>query len=1091
MLFSLVLAAIFTLSISLIAIAQNENGEISGTVTDPKGANVPGATVTIRSTKTGFSRTATTNEDGFYIFVNVQPSTYEISVKATGFDEAKITREVSVGGKSEANLTLTIAGQQAVVNVTDTTAIGEVNTSDQSVSEVITSKQLEELPTISRNPYAFVSTLGNVSEADPSGRGAGVSINGQRSASTSILINGGENVDTFTATPGQSVPLDSVDEFRVVQGTFTAEFGRATGGVVNLVTKTGRNNFFGSGYIYNRNSDLSSAGFDANANNVGRQFFNRNDVGFSVGGPIVKNKLLFFNNTEWNIVRSNATLQAWVPTAASIAAANVNTRNFFSGYTLVGTPTGRTTTLAGTGTNSIRFQEVNYTVPSDTGAGSPVDGFQMVNRIDWKPTAKFDLYGVYSLEHNKNLVGSVSNSPYDGFSTGNTDYNQNFQISANYTISPSLFSSTRFTYNRLKNEQPLGAQPDGPTLYLKSSGNSIGGVPIAFPGYLPYSPGSAIPFGGPQNLYNISEELTYLVGGHSFKGGFQYYLIKDNRTFGAFQNSVQILGGNNTQGVDNFVNGVLLQFQGAINPNGRFPGQTLTLPVSQPSFSRNNTYNEFSFFFLDSWKALSKLTLNLGIRYEYYGPQRNSDRSLDSNFYFGSGSTIQERIRNGTVQIAQNSPVGELWQKDTNNWAPSIGFAYDLLGDGTTSIRGGYALRYERNFGNVTFNVIQNPPNYGVISITPADVGGPIAITRNNAGPLAGSSGSVVLPRVSLRHVREDIVNAFAHQWSFSFERRLNQTTTASATYSGTAGRDLYTVENINRSGSGITYLGSTTACPPLAATNRLNCLYTNINTRANNGYSNYSALNVALESSNLFKTGLTITSYYTFAKAKDNLSSTFSESGNNFNLGLLDPFNPSLDYGNADFDVRHRFITNFIWKIPSEKLTSNKVGKAILGGWSVSGIYRMQTGSPFTFYDCSFAVTVCYRLVPTSSVNFKSTGITALADANSFRFINLTGQAPFNIGSTVINENGPYPATMTARNAFRGPGSWNFDMALSRTFSFTERLKMVLRVDADNAFNHANYAVYGGETEINTADYVRVGKFGRRLIRIGARFQF
>jgi hypothetical protein len=1054
------------------------------------GAVVPNASVTIKSTSTGFSKTTTSNSDGSFVFVNVQPGRYEISIKGNGFADYKTTRDLSVAGNVVIDANLAVTGQQAVVDVIGS-SLTDINTSEQSVSGTVNSKQLSELPTITRNPYGFVATLPNVSEGDPSGRGVGVAINGQRSASTSVLLNGGENVDTFTAGIGQNVPLDSVQEFKVIQGTFTADFGRASGGVVNLVTKTGQNNFFGSGYIFNRNSRLSAAGFDANAQGTGREFFNRNQYGFSVGGPIIKEKLLFFNNTEWLKIRSTGNVQAWVPTAASIAAANVNTRNFFAGYNLIGRPTGQTTTLTGTGANAITFQRVTYDVPTNTGAGAPIDSLNTVSRVDFNPSSRLNIFGVISFEDTENPVGSNANSPYQGFNTGITNRNLNATIAGTYNFSSNIIGVTRFTYNNLKSDQPLGDQPAGPTLYLKSSGNSISGTNIAFPGYLPFSPGSAIPFGGPQWVNTIAQEMTFIKGDHIIKGGFQYYKIRDNRTFGAFQNSVQTLGSNNANAVDNFVNGTLFQFQGAINPNGRVPGQTITLPVTFPQFSRDNRYTEYSFYGMDSFKLFPGFTANIGLRYEYYGPQRSNDPSLDFNFYFGSGNSLQERIRNGRVQNASASAVGDLWQKDNNNFAPSVGFAYDVEGNGKSSLRGGYALRYERNFGNVTFNVIQNPTAYGVVSVTSADLGGaPINITRNNAGPLAGNVGSVTLPRVSLRHVREDIVNAYAHQWSVQYERQLGSNTLVSAGYSGTAGKSLYTLENINRVGSGVRYLGTTTSCAPLSTTDRLNCLYSNINTRGNNGYSDYHGITVSLRSGNFLNKGLTLASFYTYSQSKDNLSSTFSESGNNFNLGLLDPYNPSLDYGNSDFDIRNRWVTNFIYELPFGK-TLDGVAKTLVGGWSMSGIVNVQSGAPFTVYDCVNGITICTRVLRTNNFSNFSTGagVASTTAANSFNVLNLTG-----LSSSVIpgdSENGPFPANMTARNAFRGPGSWNVDLAASKTFAFTERYKMVLRIDANNVFNHANMAVYGGETDIFSTNFINAGKFGRRQIAVGARFQF
>ncbi len=1098
---ALILSLVFCLT--AIAFGQAETATISGTVVDPNSAVVPGATVTATSTKTGFSRTTTTDEDGHYVIPNVQPSNYEITVSSGNFQTFKVTRDVSVASDVTINATLSATAGQNIVDVVAGGAdIAEVNTTDQTVSEVIGVKQLENLPTITRDPYSFITTIGNVSEGDNGGRGVGVAINGQRSASTSILLNGGENVNTFTASVGQSVPLDSVQEFRVLSGTFTADFGRATGGVVNLITKSGQNRFFGSLYAFNRNSRFASAGFDANARAVAggpapRQFFNRNQFGGSLGGPIIKNKLLFFTNTELLRVRSTANRTALVPTAASIAAAAPATRAFFGGYTLAATPTGRTQSITATSGRVLTFDEVQYSVPFNTGAGTPVDGVQSANRIDWNVSDRVQIYGVYSLDRNTSPEGSNANSPYAGFSTGFTNDNTNIQVASTYSLTNNLVGVSRFTYNKLVEDQPLGAQPSGPTLYLRSSAVSLSGSRVAFPGYLPFSPGSAIPFGGPQKVYNFSQEFSYNFGANLIKAGFQYYKINDNRAFGAYQNAVETLGNSNAASAENFFNGTIQTFQAAVNPQGRFPGQTLTLPVGFPEFGRNNTYNEYAAYAMDSFKLFRGFTANVGLRYEFYGPQRNEDPNLDSNFYFGGDGTFSPaNVRTGTVQLAPNSPVGELWRADKNNFAPSVGFAYDIEGNGKSSLRAGYALRYERNFGNVTFNVIQNPPNYAVVSITSADIGGtPIPITLNNAGPLAGNVGSVTLPRVSLRAVDPNIVNAYAHQYSASFERRFGQLT-ASATFSGTTGKKLYSIANINRAGSGVALLGSNaTGCAGLAASDRLNCQYSAINYRGNGGYSSYQGITFSVESGNLFGSGLTMASRYTYSVSRDNLSSTFSETGTAFNLGFLDAYNPSLDYGFADFDTRHRFVTNFVYELPTGKLFSDGIGKTLFGGFTLSGIINAQSGNPFSVYDCVNGITTCTRLIPTGPISFTGSQGVGTGDPNVFQYIDLSNQSsiplPGSARDLYPGENGFLPENMTARNAFRGPGSWNVDLALAKRFAITERMNFQLRIDAQNVFNHANLFANVGEADISSSSFVTASKFGRRQIQFGARFTF
>jgi hypothetical protein len=1092
-----------------MALAQAETATISGTVVDPNNAVVPGATVTAVSTRTGLTRTTTTNQDGFYVLSNIQPSTYEITITSGNFQPYKVTRDVSVAADVTINATLSATTTATVDIQAGSSDIAEINTTDQTVSEVIGNKQLTELPSLSRDPYSFIETLGNVQTVESGGRGVGATINGQRSASTNVLLNGGENVDAFTATAGQRVPIDSVQEYRVTTGTFTAEFGRATGGVVNLITKSGQNRFFGTLYAYNRNSDFASAGFNANALAVRggpepRQFFNRNQFGGSLGGPIFKNKLFFFTNTELLRVRSTSNVTVLVPSAASIAAAAPATRAFFAGYTLAARPTGRQQQLAGTGGRVLVFDEVQYTTPADTGAGTPEDAVLSSNRIDWNVSDRVSVYGIYSLDRGTAFEGSVASSPYAGFSTGQTVDNTNIQVASTYSLTSNLVGVSRYTFNKLDRSQPLGEQPAGPTLYLRTSAQRISQTLIALPGYLPFNPGSAIPFGGPQRFHQFAQEFNFNVGNHLLKFGGQYFKIYDNRVFGAYQNSVQTLSlSTNAQAVDNFFDGVIAQFQGAGNPQGRFPGQTLTLPVSSPDFGRRNRYTEFNLYAQDSFKLFPGFTANIGLRYEFFGPQRNEDPNLDSNFYFGGDeSVVPANIRSGRVQIAPNSPAGDLWKADKNNFAPSVGFAYDIEGNGKSSLRAGYALRYERNFGNVTFNVIQNPPNYAVVSITPADIGGtPIAITRNNAGPLAGNVGSVTLPRVSLRAVDPNIVNAYAHQYSASYERRFGQVT-ASAVFSGTSGRKLYSIANINRLGSGTTYLGSTASCPGLATSvDRLNGCYGDINFRGNGGRSDYQSITFSLESGNLFGAGLTMASRYTYSVAKDNLSSTFSESGNQFNLGFLDPFNPQLDYGFADSDVRHRFVTNFVWELPTNRFFTDGLAKAIFGDFTLSGIAIVQSGTPFSVYDCSDAIHVCKYLITNGSpLNFKGKVGADTGNANEFGYLDLRGQTGVNLGAIRANNGGPFPETMTKRNAFRGPGFWDVNLALGKRFFLTERANLQFKVEAYNVFNHANPVINGFGAGVDASGFdptdpsstvVTVSKFGRRQLQFAARFTF
>src|SRR5262245_31376646 len=260
----LLLAASLSALVTLTAQAQTETGQISGKVTDQNGALVSNASVTIKSASTGATRSATTGAEGFFVVTNLQPGIYDVIVKATGFSDKISQVNVTVGAKVSIDVSLAVTAIAAgVVDVVASSGV-EVNNTHQELSSVVSGKQITELPTLTRNPYDLVVISGNGAQ-DPNGatmgRGVNVSINGQRSASTNILLDGADNNNVFTASVGQSVPLDSVQEFRVITSNFSAEYGRASGGIVNVETKSGANKFHDAAYDFTRVASLASYGF--------------------------------------------------------------------------------------------------------------------------------------------------------------------------------------------------------------------------------------------------------------------------------------------------------------------------------------------------------------------------------------------------------------------------------------------------------------------------------------------------------------------------------------------------------------------------------------------------------------------------------------------------------------------------------------------------------------------------------------------------------------------------------------------------------------------------------------------------------------
>lgn len=1088
------------LSLSLLW-AQSETGQVSGVVTDPSGAVVANAKVLLKQQGTETTRESRTNADGRYIFPNVNPAGYVVQVESQGFSTQQVRLSVPVGGRVTADVKLEVGKVGETITVVENNTA--VNLETQTLQSVISTKQVVELPSLTRNPYAFVVTSGNVqADAPESSRGVGVAINGLRSASTGILLDGVYNTNDFDVTVGQNVPLDAVQEYSVLTSNFTAEYGRASGGVVNVIVKSGSNDIHGSGYWFNRVSALASNSYDNNANGITKPVFTRNQPGYSIGGPIKKNKLFFFQSSEWIRVRSSDTTFTYIPTDQLIGASDAATKAYYSQYAKPRPGLGVLSTLTRADLTAARicgalctalpastpmFNRVAYSVPSDAGGGTPQNTYFQVARVDYNLSDKTQIYVRYGYQNNNFLDGTNASSPYSGFDAGSTQKNHALAASMTSSFSPTLVNQIKFSFNRFNNDQPLGVSKETPTLYFGN--NTVGriqGVSIAGPGYLPFSPGNGIPFGGPQNSYQIYEDMTKIWGKHQIRFGGVFNRMEDNRVFGAYQNPTQSLGNNVINSIEGLLRGQILRFQAAIDPQGKYPcgatvtpDCTVTLPVGQPAFGRNNRYNEWSMYVQDSWRLSSRLTINLGLRYEYFGTQHNTDPNLDSNFYPSNNSNRYLSIAEGQVFTTPKSPIGKLWANDLNNFAPRIGFAWDPTGSRKFSVRGGYGLAYERNFGNVTFNVIQNPPNYAVIALTaPGDLPS-MPIYTSIAGPLAGTSGSKALPAVSLRAVDPNIRNAYAHTWSGSIERQWGGGLITAVEYSGSKGEKLYTIENSNMAGSANVYLG--VKCTPGDCADRLKSTqYSNINRRAGAGFSNYHGLNFRLEAQNVKNTGLTMRMNYTYSHAIDNLSDVFSSSGNNFNLGLLDPFNPNLDKGNASFDARHRFVFGGVWDIPLAK-NSKGLMKQVANGWQLAPIFVARTGNPFSLYDTTNAqFWASARAMFDGPVAKMGTLGAPMETPNTFQWMNLTNAK---INSNWVNpitgnsEFGPWPNNMTGRNTFVGPGTFNLDLGIYKLFAITERYKLQFRGEMYNMQNHSNLYVNTGDVDLASTSIISANR--------------
>jgi outer membrane receptor protein involved in Fe transport len=1114
--------------------AQAETGQITGTVLDSTGAAIPKATVTIRNIDSGAIRTAVASGEGSYTATNLQPGNYEVSVTSAGFTTFKQNVVVTVGGKVAVDAKLSVGTAATTVEVSEVAAAVKVNTETQTISQVIDTKALTELPTITRNPYSLIVTAGTVSEDDPSGRGAGVSINGLRSAGTNIMLDGVANNDEFVAGVGQMTPLDSVQEVGIITNNFTAEYGRASAGIINVTTKSGGNSFHGTIYEFNRVSALASNGFNNNANGLPKSEYDRNQFGYSVGGPAIKNKLFFFDNTEWIRVRSSANLQALVPDPSLIAASSAGTRSVFSQFGTIAPGVAVLQTFNRTqaenelgqdpcagsakngpclayGSTAPMLDLVNYNVPSNSGAGSPQNTYLMAARVDYNLSDKTQIYTRYALYSEDDFAGTISNSPYAGFNTGQTIFNNALIVSLTHTFTPALVSQSKLDFNRLNNLQPLASGGVIPDYYLGSANGAtnLGNYSVALPGYNPFSPASGIPFGGPQNFGEAYQDFSWVHGKHEIRFGGTFEYLRDNRTFGAYEEGQQIFGNSVGKGLDGLLGGQVYEFQGAIYPQGKYPcvngvqtpACTVTLPLGPPTFERSNRYEEGALYVQDSWKISRRVTVNLGLRWEYFGVQHNVNANLDSNFYPSNNSNQFQAIASGAVMPAPMSPIGELWTPSKKNFAPRIGFAWDVFGDGKTSFRGGYGIGYERNFGNVTYNVLFNPPNYAVVDLIAGSNISSIPVSNLNFGPLGGSAGSAALPPSELRAIQPNIAQSYAHLISASAEHQFGNATHLEVDYSASIGENLYDIGGTNIPGMGNLYLGipctpgDTLTGGPNPCSAPLNTQYGGINRRGSGGISNYNALNIRYDIRDIRHSGLTLRMNYTWSHAMDELSDTFSSSTNQFNLGYTNAFTPMLDYGPAQFDNRHRIAVSAIYELPFARHLHG-VAKGVLDGWEFTPIFTARTGAPYTIYDISNDYYIYTRVAADQVIP-----VNGNLPGRPSQGVNTFGIMDFS--KIAVNENylnpitgsgdfGPFPGNYTGRDYFHTPGTFDFDLGIYKNTKITEHATLQLRLEAYNAINHANFGINTGSAYIFGGSGLITGSYnGNRNIQIGGKIIF
>ncbi len=1024
-----------------MALAQTPTATVTGQARDASGAAVAGARVVARNVQTNIEREAVTSENGDYTIPLLNVGEYQVLIEKQGFKKAVQTGLIlQVDQKARVDFTLQIGQVSESVEITAATSL--VQTDSASVGTVIDNKRVVELPLNSREFYALALTAPRVL---PPAQGStlsfrgGFNVAGSSEVSNNFTLNGIDNNDTGINGPSFRPSIDAIQEFKMLSGIYSAEYGRNSGGQVVINTKSGTNQFHGTAYEFLRNQALDARNFFLRLKPGEKApSFKRNLFGGSFGGPIVNDKTFFFVSYEGLRLRQSVTSLATVPTSAMVngdfRGLPVKVVNPFTGQEFATPNVIDPALINPIGQALAKFFPAPTTA---TPAGLlPSNNFnfsatrrenynQISSRFDHTLSSKDSLYGTYNYYDNpafepSNALCGSRVLPGFGCNTGLTT--QLIGIVETHTFTSNLTNEIRLGFNRLR--QPRIQEDDAVdfvnqfripgTFFGETPFN--GGVPqVAINGFSTLGGATNLPQDRRDNTYQFVDNLIWIKSAHTLKFGFDVRRFQSNLYF--------ISQG---RGIFNFntpANSTTVPTSG--NPFADLllgiPTSTQRNPRGPSTYSRTTSFNAYA---QDDWKVNSRLTLNLGLRWELNTPMTEKYNTIAS---FDP--------KTGQIRAAgQNGVPANLFKYDYNNIAPRLGFAWQPLGDSKTVVRGGVGIFYNvqpagNGFLGMLFNFPFRLPQQFNSSRT-----APLTLSNPFPGPVpttAPTNGTLTMTAID-----EDFTTAYITQWGLSVQRGVGSDLVFEIGYLGSKGTHLPLNRNLNQATPG----PGTTAQVQARRTYPQFGNITWIESVANSTYHS-----MELKAEKRYTKGLSLLGSYTFSKSIDN-SPGISTGSNASSAVAQNAFNLRAERGLSDFDVRHRFVASTIWEIPlgkGHKVFGGGPLAHIFGGWQASGILALQSGRPFT-------AVLNGDISNTLNRNDRPN---LVGDPNSGP---KTVEQWFNKDAFQTQGVGSFGTA--GRNIIIGPGFQNFDFALSRNFNVTERFRIQFRTELFNAFNHANF---------------------------------
>ncbi len=1037
--------------------AQAVTGTIIGVITDSTGAVMPGASVTLTNTGTGLTRIVITDSNGEYTAPSLPTGKYTVKAELSGF-KTVTTPDVALGvdQKFRVNMRLEIGAVEESITVTGASPL--VQTSSSELGTTVNEEQIQTLPLNGRNFVNLTRTVPGVVRGIPGANidGAGslawrasasFSANGQRPRDNNYMLDGVDNNETWLQTVVLFPSVDALDEFKLQTSTYSAEFGRSLGGVVNLQIKSGTNLMHGSGFEFLRNDRFDANNFFNNRAGREKPPFSQHQFGGTLGGPLVKDKTFYFFDYQGYRVNQGATYLSTVPSAKMRAGdfSELNRTIYdpishlpFAGNII---PQARWDPAAKNILNQM-IPESN-TGGTLSGTGQTIQNYlinptltRQDNQIDLKAdhtlTRNNRFFGRYSYEKTHRVLPATLPHGDAGFTFGAGDGNikaQGFALNDTHTFSSSWLNEFRFGWSSIKffmtpidYQQNLAKAVGIPGVNLGTDTTSaFSQIMFANGGMRNLGANANQPLITNQNDFQIFDNVTRVAGKHTLKAGGSYThrsreILNADTIVGRFdfnQNLTSSCGG----------------VTGTCTPLANTGFDVASFLLGYASNASRTLFNdgtytelrpEFASYFQDDFRVTGRLTVNAGLRWDMYVPWVE-ENNQQSNFDVSTGRFVVASD-NATINGVQVGRYLQTYSK--TDFGPRLGFAYDLDGVGRTLVRGGYGLFWNFTPGGTSSSKAQNQPflkaqanttNFGTNVVLSQGLPAPPAVNPDIAP--GGSTRSAFLT---------DFRDAHAHNFNINVQRQFGSNYMIETAYSGSRTKNAALKTDLNQAPPRVGVSDQNVNRPFAAVSPALRT----VGTLSSSGYVEYNGLLMKFQrrSANHFS----FLNSYTFGRAID------LNSDNDGTVTLTNIFDPAYNRGPADYDVRHTFSSNWIYELPwaTEK---------VWGGWQVGGILYARSGLPITI---------------TQSQSMLSTGIAinrpdticdpVLSSPTIGQFFNI---ACF---QQVADSTGTFGNT--GRNTVRGPGQFNIDASMIKNTKIGA-VSSELRLEIFNLLNHPQFA--------------------------------